>query len=105
MTKKVNYALSVLYLFGKVVPMDMKTYLQQASPVQREELARAVSSSVGYFYLIGGRHRRPSSKLAQALVIAEPKLTLPELRPDIWGGVASVSASSAARAVDANDGA
>lgn len=65
--------------------MDMKTYLKQASAEERESLARAVESSVGYLYLLGGGHRKASSKLCQKLVAAEPKLTLGELRPDIWG--------------------
>lgn len=64
--------------------MDMKTYLKQASPDEREALASAVSSSVGYFYLIGGKHKKPGPNLCQKLVEAEPKLTLSELRPDIW---------------------
>lgn len=64
--------------------MDMKTYLQQATPEQREALAVTVKSSVGYFYLIGGGHRRPSPGLSKRLVEAEPKLTLSGLRPDIW---------------------
>ena len=64
----------------------MKTYLKQATPEEREALATAVSSSVAYFYLLGGSHRRPSAKLCQRLVAAEPKLSLADLRPDIWGG-------------------
>ncbi len=62
----------------------MKTYLKQASPDEREELAAEVKSSVAYFYLIGGGHRKPGTDLCKALVAKEPKLTLHELRPDIW---------------------
>ena len=64
--------------------MDMKTYLKQASPDERETLAATVKSSVGYFYLIAGGHRNPGDKLCKRLVAAEPKLTLHELRPDTW---------------------
>lgn len=64
--------------------MDMKTYLQQATPDERDALAAAVGSSVGYFYLLGGSHRRASPALCRRLVDAESKLTLSELRPDIW---------------------
>ena len=64
--------------------MDMKTWLQQASKDQRQALADLCGSSVGYFYLIGGAHRRPSSKLCKILVTHEPRLTLHALRPDIW---------------------
>ena len=65
--------------------MDMKTFLRQASPKEREELARRVGSSVAYFYLIAGGHRRPGTDLCKRLVDAEPKFVLACLRPDIWG--------------------
>lgn len=64
--------------------MDMKTYLKQATPEERDALAAKVGSSVGYFYLIGGGHRNAGKNLCKALVAAEPRLTLNELRPDIW---------------------
>lgn len=64
--------------------MDMKTYLQQATPEEREALAVKVDSSVGYFYLIAGGHRRPGTDLCKLLVANEPKLTLSKLRPDVW---------------------
>lgn len=64
--------------------MDMKTYLKQATSDEREALASAVKSSVGYLYLIGGGHRNAGTDLCKLLVAAEPKLTLHELRPDIW---------------------
>jgi hypothetical protein len=75
--------------------MDMKTYLKQAAPDEREALAVIVKSSVGYFYLIGGGHRNPSNRLCKKLVAAEPKLTLCELRPDIWADGHEVPALSA----------
>lgn len=65
--------------------MDMKTFLKNAQPEERGRLAELAGTTVGYLYLIGGGHRRPSSKLCKALTAAEPKLTLGELRPDIWG--------------------
>ena len=64
--------------------MDMKTFLRQATDEERHQLADRVDSSVGYFYLIAGGHRNASASLCKALVAAEPKLTLEELRPDIW---------------------
>lgn len=64
--------------------MDMKTFLKQASDAEREHLAAEVKSSVGYFYLIAGGHRRPSTGLCKRLVTAEPRLSLEELRPDVW---------------------
>ena len=62
----------------------MKTYLKQAAPEERKALAVVVGSSVGYFYLIAGGHRKAGIELCKALVKAEPKLTLHGLRPDIW---------------------
>lgn len=62
----------------------MKTYLNQAMPQEREALANAVESSVGYFWLIAGKHRKPGIGLCRRLVLAEPKLTLFGLRPDVW---------------------
>jgi hypothetical protein len=64
--------------------MDMKSYLRQASEEEREALALSVNSSVGYLYLIAGGHRRPGTDLCKALVASESKLTLHELRPDVW---------------------
>lgn len=62
----------------------MKTYLKQATPHEREALALAVGSSVGYFYLIAGGHRNAGTDLCKLLVEAEPRLTLHDLRPDVW---------------------
>lgn len=62
----------------------MKSYMQQSSREEREELAKNVGSTVGYFYQIAGGHKRPGPGLCKALVTFEPRLTLGELRPDIW---------------------
>lgn len=64
--------------------MDMKTYLKQATPEERQALASEVDSSVAYFYQIAGDHKKPGPKLCKKLVKAEPRLTLAELRPEIW---------------------
>lgn len=66
--------------------MDMKNYLKQATREEREALAIAAKTSVAYLYLIGGRHRRPGTDLCRRLVAADSKLTLQELRADIWAG-------------------
>ena len=70
----------------------MKTYLQQTAPELREKLAQEVKSSVGYFYLIAGGHRKASTTLCKKLVEKEPRLTLQELRPDVWVVTESASA-------------
>jgi hypothetical protein len=74
----------MLYLFAKVPCMDMRTLLKKMTDPERETLARAVDSSVGYLRLIAGKHRRPSTDLAKKLVAADGRLTLHELRPDVW---------------------
>lgn len=67
----------------------MKSYLRQSVRDEREALAKKVGSSVGYFYQIAGGHKKPGSQLCRKLVSAEPRLTLPELRPDIWSPIPS----------------
>ena len=62
----------------------MKNYLKQAAPCDRKTLADVAGTSVAYLYLIGGGHRRAGPELCKKLVAAEPKLTLCDLRPDIW---------------------
>lgn len=62
----------------------MKTFLKQATPEEREALAVKAGSSVGYFYLIAGGHRKAGTDLCKTLVECEPKLALHELRPDVW---------------------
>ena len=74
----------------------MKNYLKQATPVARETLAVTAGTSVAYLYLICGGHRRAGPELCKKLVAAEPKLTLPELRPDIWGVAQEVAPRRAA---------
>ncbi|UQV43409.1 hypothetical protein KIV45_15680 [Janthinobacterium lividum] len=74
----------------------MKNYLKQAAPCDRKTLAAAAGTSVAYLYLIGGGHRRAGTKLCQKLVAVEPKLTLCELRPDIWADGHEVRTRSAA---------
>lgn len=64
--------------------------MQRSSPEEREALAKKVGSSVGYFYQIAGGHKKPGPKLCRKLVAAEPGLTLPELRPDIWPAAPSI---------------
>lgn len=72
--------------------MDMQTLLRSLEPDGREQLAKSAKTSVGYLYLIAGGHRNPSPKLAKKLVEADPRLTLAELRPDLWGTPADAAA-------------
>lgn len=65
--------------------MDMRTLLRSMTEPERQVLAAKVDSSVGYLRLIAGGHRRPSTDLAKKLVEADGRLSLAELRPDVWG--------------------
>jgi hypothetical protein len=64
--------------------MDMRTLLRSIEPTERERLAKRAKTSVGYLNLIAGGHRKPSPKLARKLVQADNRLTLADLRPDLW---------------------
>lgn len=64
--------------------MDIKTFMKEATPEEREALAKKVGSSVGYFWQLAGGHKKPGTDLCHRLVQAEPRLTLHELRPDVW---------------------
>ncbi len=75
----------------------MKNYLKQAAPCDRKILADAAGTSVAYLYLIGGGHRRAGPELCKKLVAAEPKLTLCDLRPDIWAPSHEVAPRRAGR--------
>lgn len=69
--------------------MNMQEFIRATSPEQREALAAKVEISSKYLFQISGGHRKPSVKLARRLVEADSRLTLSELRPDIWGALAS----------------
>lgn len=59
--------------------MDVLTY--------EEKLELARKADTGYYYLfhMAAGARLPSPRLARKLVEADNRLTLAELRPDIWG--------------------
>lgn len=76
--------------------MDMRTLLRTMNEPQRQELARKVDSSLGYLRLIAGGHRRPSTDLAKKLVEADARLSLHELRPDVWSAPAEAGGAGAA---------
>lgn len=65
--------------------MNLKTYFQTTKPPEREAFANSLKVSVGYLYLCVRGTRKPSSNLCKAIVKLDPRFTLAELRPDIWG--------------------
>lgn len=62
----------------------MKIFLKISTPEHREAVAKAVGSSLNYFFQIAGGHKKPSHKLCHRLVDADPRFDLTKLRPDIW---------------------
>jgi hypothetical protein len=64
--------------------MDLKTYFQITKPAERNALAVACETSADYLYLASRGDRKVGPNLAKKLVKKERRLTLHELRPDIW---------------------
>lgn len=69
--------------------MDLKAYFEATKPKERRVLAATCGTSEEYLRFCANGYRQPGHELARKLVAAEPRLTLAELRPDIWGGVAA----------------
>lgn len=53
---------------------------------ERAALEKKVGAGSGYFYLIATGKRNPSPELAKRINKVDPRFTLSDLRPDIWGG-------------------
>jgi DNA-binding transcriptional regulator YdaS (Cro superfamily) len=68
--------------------MDMKTFLKNTSPDEREALANRLGTSVAYFWQIAGGHRKPSALLCRRLEAASGGLiSAAELRPELFGSI------------------
>lgn len=68
----------------------MRTLLQVLEPMslrERDEFAKRVGRgyAAAYLWMVATGHRRASPSLARALVEADPRLRLDQLRPDVWG--------------------
>lgn len=74
--------------------MDLRNYFLSTRPAERKVLAEAVGTSVDYLYLCSTNKRKPGPALCMRLVAAEPRLTLGDLRPDIWGDGVDAAAAS-----------
>ncbi|MGR2663659.1 hypothetical protein HA052_11085 [Chromobacterium haemolyticum] len=68
--------------------------LQDLSRQERLVLAEATSTNEQYLYQCGVGLKNPSPKLCRRIIEADPRFTLPELRPDIWDVNTSVAVSS-----------
>jgi hypothetical protein len=64
--------------------MNLRDLLRSMSADQKREFAAAIGVSADYLPLLSGGHRNPSPALARRCVEVDSRLTLHELRPDIW---------------------
>lgn len=68
--------------------MDLKDYFEATKPKERRALAALCGTSEEYLRHCSKGTRQVGYPLAMKLAKAEPRLTLAELRPDIWGEAA-----------------
>ena len=59
--------------------------LRQLNKNERDALAKRVDSKGIYLYQCGLGIRKPSVELSLKINKADPRFSLPELRPDVWG--------------------
>lgn len=65
--------------------MDLKTYFQTTELRDRKLFAKALDVHQSYLYRCSRNERLPGPKLCVRIVELDPRFSLPELRPDIWG--------------------
>jgi hypothetical protein len=76
------------------IDMDLRTYFRITKRAEREAFSKAVGAKHNYLYNCSLGKRKPGSDLCKRIVARDPRFTLGELRPDIWGdGVDSAAAS------------
>lgn len=74
--------------------MDLRTYFLTTKPVDRKAFADTVEANVDYLYLCSMGKRKPGPALCMRIVAHDPRFTLAELRPDIWGDGVDAAAAS-----------
>ena len=80
-----NKFIAFSFLLMYLISMNMKQFLNQASPDGREVLAMTIGTTVAYLYQIAGGHSRPGALLCRQIETATHGLvTAEELRPDIF---------------------
>ena len=78
--------------------MDLRTYFKTTKPADRKAFADALGINVDYLYLCSRGTRKPGPDLCKRIVDKDPRFTLAELRPDIWGdGIEAMQASDDAQ--------
>jgi hypothetical protein len=74
--------------------MDLRTYFLTTKRAQREKFAADLGVHVDYLYHCSRGERKPGPELCKRIVALDPRFTLAELRPDIWGnGIENIAAS------------
>lgn len=85
----------VLFFLAKVLArcyrhgMQLKTFLKNATPDERELVAKQCGTSVEYLYQIAGKHRRASPELATDIELETTALA--KKHDDRLGSVSRVS--------------
>ena len=75
----------------------MQAWLKQAADEERDRVAKAAGTSVGYLYQIAGGHRKASPELCKKLQDAtDGVLTVSMIRPDLYLLIVGVDPKSAA---------
>ena len=64
--------------------MNLRQLLDVLDASEKKALAESAGTVVIYLHQMADGHRQPSPRMAQTLVKCDPRLTLHELRPDIW---------------------
>jgi len=65
---------------------ELKQFLDELTPSELDEYAKACGTSAAYLAQLKGGHRRASTKLARKLVDeSRGRLRLASVRPDVWG--------------------
>ena len=75
--------------------MDIKSFVAHYGRDELGKVALAANTTIEYLAdQIGNGHRKPSPELALKLAAAsDGRLTLPALRPDLWGKAATERAA------------
>lgn len=74
--------------------MNLRTYFLITPPAEREAFAEAVGAKVNYLYNCSLGKRQPGPALCLRIVARDPRFSLAELRPDIWGDGVDAAAAS-----------
>lgn len=69
---------------ANITVMNLKDFLASLPHGERKAFATRVGTSYPYLYQIAHGLRTPSPEFCRRLIQADDRLTLADLRPDIW---------------------